>query len=110
MAEFFNTRCEFFVGSNSLPGCSNPHISGKAGIVHLHLGDGERGLDLVRQALALSELPARVFNPTHVNRRKALFDEALDLARNGSTVDITAFPVAEGEDAWPAEDALLKYL
>ena len=85
-------------------------ISGKAGIVHLHLGDGERGLDLVRQALALSELPARVFNPTHINRRKALFEEALDLARNGSTVDITAFPVAEGEDAWPAEDALLKYL
>ena len=85
-------------------------ISGKAGIVHLHLGDGERGLDLVRQALALSELPARVFNPTHINRRKALFDEALDLARSGSTVDITAFPVAEGEDAWPAEDALLKYL
>jgi len=85
-------------------------ISGKAGIVHLHLGNGERGLDLVRQALALSELPARVFNPTHINRRKALFDEALDLARNGSTVDITAFPVAEGEDAWAAEDALLKYL
>lgn len=85
-------------------------ISGKAGIVHLHLGDGERGLDLVRQALALSELPARVFNPTHINRRKGLFDEALDLARRGSTVDITAFPVAEDEDAWPAEVALLKYL
>ncbi|MFQ5547942.1 MAG: beta-aspartyl-peptidase [Woeseia sp.] len=85
-------------------------ISGKAGIVHLHLGDGERGLELVRQALALSELPARVFNPTHVNRSKALFDEALDLARGGSTVDITAFPVADDEDAWPAEDALLRYL
>jgi beta-aspartyl-dipeptidase (metallo-type) len=85
-------------------------ISGKAGIVHLHLGDGERGLDLVRQALSLSELPARVFNPTHINRRKALFEEALELARDGSTVDITAFPVAEDEDAWSAEDALLKYL
>ena len=85
-------------------------ISGKAGIVHLHLGDGERGLDLVRQALRLSELPARVFNPTHVNRRKALFEEAIELARAGSTVDITAFPVAEDEDAWPADVALLKYL
>lgn len=85
-------------------------ISGKAGIVHLHLGDGERGLDLVRQALALSELPARVFNPTHINRRKPLFDEALALAREGSTVDITAYPVSEDEDAWSAEDALLKYL
>lgn len=85
-------------------------ISGKAGIVHLHLGDGERGLDLVRQALQLSELPARVFNPTHINRRKALFDEAIDLAREGSTVDITAFPVAEDEDAWAADVALLRYL
>ncbi len=85
-------------------------ISGKAGIVHLHLGDGERGLDLVRQALQLSELPARVFNPTHVNRRKALFDEAIELAGAGSTVDITAFPVAADEDAWPADVALLKYL
>ena len=85
-------------------------ISGKAGIVHLHMGDGERGLDLVRQALQLSELPARVFNPTHVNRQKALFDEAIELAHEGSTVDITAFPVAEGEDAWAADVALLKYL
>ncbi len=85
-------------------------ISGKAGIVHLHLGDGERGLDLVRQALSLSELPARVFNPTHINRRKALFDEALELARVGSTVDVTAYPVSDDEDAWPADIALLRYL
>src|SRR5690606_23438678 len=47
-------------------------MTGKAGILHLHLGDGPRGLDLVRRALDQSELPARVFNPTHVNRRKAL--------------------------------------
>jgi beta-aspartyl-dipeptidase (metallo-type) len=85
-------------------------IAGKAGIVHLHLGDGERGLDLVRQALAMTELPARVFNPTHVNRRKALFDESIELARGGSTVDITAFPVEEDEDAWPADVALQRYI
>jgi beta-aspartyl-dipeptidase (metallo-type) len=85
-------------------------IAGKAGIVHLHLGDGERGLDLVRQALAMTELPARVFNPTHVNRRKALFDESIELARGGSTVDITAFPVEQDEDAWPADVALQRYI
>lgn len=85
-------------------------MTGKAGIVHLHLGDGPRGLELVRQALDGSELPPRVFQPTHVNRRKALFDEALELARRGCHVDITAFPVEEGEDAWPAADALLRYL
>jgi beta-aspartyl-dipeptidase (metallo-type) len=85
-------------------------ITGKAGIVHLHLGDGKRGLDLVHRALDESEIPARVFNPTHVNRRKALFDEAVQLASRGSSIDITAFPVAEGEDAWPADVALMRYL
>lgn len=85
-------------------------LTGKAGIVHLHLGDGPRGLELVRQALATSELPARVFQPTHVNRRKALFEEAIALARGGSHIDLTAFPVEDGEDAWSASDALIRYL
>jgi beta-aspartyl-dipeptidase (metallo-type) len=85
-------------------------ISGKAGIVHLHLGDGSRGLDLVRMALEESEIPGRVFNPTHVNRRKALFDEALALTRHGCSIDITAFPVDDGEDAWPADVALTRYI
>ena len=85
-------------------------MSGKAGIVHLHLGDGARGLDLVRQALDTSELPPRVFQPTHVNRKKALFEEAIALAKRGCHVDITAFPVEEGEDAWPADEALVRYL
>jgi beta-aspartyl-dipeptidase (metallo-type) len=85
-------------------------LSGKAGIVHLHIGDGARGLELIRQALAQSEIPPRVFNPTHVNRRRGLFEEAVALARHGCTIDITAFPVAEGEDAWPASTALIRYL
>lgn len=85
-------------------------MTGKAGVLHLHLGDGPRGLELVREALDKSELPARVFNPTHVNRKRALLEEAVALARRGSTVDITAFPVEEGEDAWPAAEALERYL
>jgi beta-aspartyl-dipeptidase (metallo-type) len=85
-------------------------MTGKAGILHLHLGDGPRGLELVRRALAESEIPARVFNPTHVNRRRGLFDEAIELARSGCTVDITAFPVEEGEDAYSAAEALQRYL
>lgn len=85
-------------------------MTGKAGILHLHLGDGGRGLELVRQALAASELPPRVFNPTHVNRQPALFEEALALARQGSTVDITAYPVEEGDPSLPAAVALCRYL
>ena len=85
-------------------------MTGKAGIVHLHLGDGPRGLELVRQALETSELPPSVFHPTHVNRKRALFEEACALAKRGTVIDITAFPVGPGEDAWPADEALVRYL
>jgi beta-aspartyl-dipeptidase (metallo-type) len=85
-------------------------MTGRAGILHLHLGDGARGLELVRRALEVSELPPRVFNPTHVNRRRALFEEAVELARRGCVVDVTAFPVAEGEDAYGAADAVERFL
>lgn len=85
-------------------------MTGKAGILHLHLGDGPRGLALVREALDRSEIPPRVFNPTHVNRRKALFEEAIVLARRGCTVDLTAFPVDAGDDAWTAAEGLTRFL
>jgi beta-aspartyl-dipeptidase (metallo-type) len=85
-------------------------IANKAGILHLHVGDGPRGLELIRQALACAELPPRVFHPTHVNRRRALFDEAVALARAGCTVDVTAFPVKDGEDAYTAAEAVQRYL
>lgn len=85
-------------------------ITGKAGILHLHLGDGDRGLDMVRAALDQSELPARVFNPTHCNRRSALFEEALSLASRGCSVDLTAFPVDSDDDALWADDALVRFL
>jgi beta-aspartyl-dipeptidase (metallo-type) len=88
---------------------SETHVAGmlsrKAGVLHLHLGDGPRGLSQLRQLLQQTELPPRVFHPTHVNRRKALFEEACELSRDRVTVDVTAFPVEEGEDAWSATDA-----
>lgn len=92
---------------------SEVHVAGllsrKAGVVHLHLGDGERGLSLVRAILDQTELPSRVFHPTHVNRQKALFEEACDLSQHSVVIDVTAFPVEEGENAWAAEDAWERY-
>jgi len=67
-------------------------MTGKAGILHIHMGDGKRGLELVREALDTCEIPARVFNPTHINRNKILFDEALPLSLEGVRLDVTAFP------------------
>jgi beta-aspartyl-dipeptidase (metallo-type) len=84
-------------------------ISRKAGVLHLHLGDGSRGLELVRRLIDETELPSRVFHPTHVNRTKELFEEACALSHKNVVVDVTAFPVAEGENAWSAADAWARF-
>ena len=64
-------------------------LSGKAGIVNVHLGDSERRLDLIRRVIRETEIPASQFLPTHVNRNAALFEECLDLAAKGGTIDFT---------------------
>ncbi|MCP4377128.1 MAG: beta-aspartyl-peptidase [bacterium] len=85
-------------------------MTGKAGIVHFHLGDGERGLSLIRDCLEISEIPARVFNPTHINRNKTLFEEACDLSSKGCSIDITAFPASDSDTAgWSAIEAVERY-
>jgi beta-aspartyl-dipeptidase (metallo-type) len=85
-------------------------MTGKAGIVHFHLGDGDRGLSMINQILDETEIPPRVLNPTHCNRKKALFQEACELTKRGCWIDVTAFPVAEGEDALTAADAFKQYV
>lgn len=67
-------------------------MTGKAGLLHLHLGDGPRGLELVRRALEETELPPRTFHPTHCNRNRRLWEEARELGRRGGFVDVTGFP------------------
>ncbi|MSP90518.1 MAG: beta-aspartyl-peptidase [Myxococcales bacterium] len=83
-------------------------MTGKAGLLHLHLGDGPRGLDLVRRALDATELPARTFHPTHCNRNRRLWGEAQELTRRGVTIDVTAFPAED--DAPGAADAIAEFL
>ena len=84
-------------------------MSGKAGTLHLHLGDGRRGLELLREALFTSEIPARVFHPTHVNRNPRLFDEAVRLSNErGITIDVTAFPA--DQDGLTADEAIARCL
>lgn len=84
-------------------------ISRKAGVLHLHLGDGPRGLAPVRRLLDETELPARCFHPTHVNRQMALLEEAIALAARGVTIDLTAFPVTEGDPGCTAADAWVAF-
>jgi beta-aspartyl-dipeptidase (metallo-type) len=64
-------------------------LAGKAGIVNLHLGDGNRGLEPLTQLIQETELPVTQFLPTHVNRNPRVFEQAIRFAKAGGTVDIT---------------------
>jgi beta-aspartyl-dipeptidase (metallo-type) len=68
-------------------------LSGKAGIVNLHLGDGPRGLEMLRRLLKETEIPATQFLPTHINRNPSLFEEGIAYAKSGGFVDFTTSTV-----------------
>lgn len=86
-------------------------MTGKAGVLHLHLGDGQRGLEMLRRMLSDTEIPARALHPTHVNRRSGLWTEALALADEGVPIDVTAFPPDFAEaDEVAAADAIIAFL
>jgi len=84
-------------------------ITGKAGIVHLHLGDGESGLSLLKRVFKKTELPNRVLNPTHVNRLSSLFEEACELVETGTYIDLTAYPMADDDPGISIKNAVSDY-
>src|SRR5512139_110802 len=43
-------------------------LSGKAGVVNVHIGDVRRGLSMLRRTVEETEIPASQFVPTHINR------------------------------------------
>ena len=68
-------------------------LSGKAGVVNVHLGDGARGLSLLRRVVEQTEIPISQFLPTHVNRNPSLFEEGLAWAKAGGAIDFTTSAV-----------------
>ncbi|WP_310877341.1 beta-aspartyl-peptidase [Priestia megaterium] len=64
-------------------------LSGKAGILEIHVGDGERKLSLLNQIADKTDLPIRQFHPTHINRNEDLFKEGIQFAKRGGYVDFT---------------------
>ena len=75
-------------------------LSGKVGVVQFHMGVGKRGMDVLLAIVKETEIPARHFIPTHVNRAFHLFEQAKEFARLGGYVDITS-GIRE-QDGFPA--------
>ncbi len=64
-------------------------LSGKAGVLNIHLGDGARHLDLIERVVHETEIPVTQFLPTHINRNSHLFEAATSFALEGGCVDFT---------------------
>ena len=65
-------------------------LSGKAGVVNIHMGDGKDGLKFLRHLLKKTEIPAANMLPTHINRSRALMEEGIEYARDfGGYIDLT---------------------
>ncbi|HEY9062877.1 MAG TPA: beta-aspartyl-peptidase [Pseudobacteroides sp.] len=65
-------------------------ISNKAGVLHIHVGDGKDGLKPLTDLLNDSEFPVEMFVPTHVNRNRKLFEQGLEHLKAGGNIDLTA--------------------
>ncbi len=78
--EFANTVAQARVGGL---------LSGKAGIVNIHLGDGARKLDYLFSLIEETEIPPTQLLPTHINRSRKLFKVGEDYAKEGGFIDLT---------------------
>ena len=86
-------------------------LSGKAGVVNVHLGSGERGMEYLYKVIKQTEIPVSQLLPTHVNRSRKLFDEAMNYADIGGYIDATTSsdPKYLEEDELTASMALSLY-
>ena len=76
-------------------------LSGKAGILNIHLGDGRRMLELILGTIERTEIPITQFLPTHINRNAELFEEAIKYAKRGGYIDFTA---SNDPEFWEEQD------
>lgn len=65
-------------------------LSSKAGVVNLHVGDGKKGLSMLFSIIEDSEIPNTQFIPTHANRNRWLFKDAIEWGKRGGFLDITS--------------------
>jgi beta-aspartyl-dipeptidase (metallo-type) len=74
-------------------------LGGKAGVLHVHMGDGKRRLETLFRIVRETEIPPIQIVPTHMTRNRELFQEGLEWVKAGGAIDVSA-----GPDPDPAVD------
>jgi len=65
------------------------NIANKKGILHIHLGNLDSKMDVLFELVQKYQFPIEHISPTHVARTKPLFEQAIEFAKLGGTIDIT---------------------
>jgi len=85
-------------------------LGGKAGVLHLHLGDGKRRLEFLFRLVHETEIPFTQVVPTHINRNPQLFEHGLEWVAAGGSVDMTVGPEPAPDDPEVRpEDAIARF-
>lgn len=87
-------------------------LSGKGGVVNIHMGDDGQTLEYLERVKAETPLPAYHMMPTHMNRNPELFQRGIAYAKDGGYVDFTtsSCPIFWEEGELKSSDALKKML
>jgi beta-aspartyl-dipeptidase (metallo-type) len=87
-------------------------LSGKCGIVHLHLGDGLDGISILTEIIRSTEIPIKQFMPSHINRIEHLLNQSMDYLKLGGYVDITSdfYKTKDSPTTYSIADALKLYM
>jgi beta-aspartyl-dipeptidase (metallo-type) len=70
-------------------------LSGKAGIVNVHVGDSYDHLKLLEKIVETTDIPIKQFYPTHINRNAHLFEAGIQYALKGGYVDFTTSTIPQ---------------
>ncbi len=68
---------------------------GKEAVLHAHVGDRAEGLRPLEEAVVRTGLPIHQFVATHVNRNPNLWEQAIEYAKSGGSIDITTMQKPE---------------
>lgn len=73
-------------------------LGGKAGVLHCHMGDGSRKLEMFFRLIRETEIPPTQVIPTHTNRNRKLFEESIEFIHQGGYIDLTANTDPEAQE------------
>lgn len=87
-------------------------LSGKGGVVNIHMGDDGQMLEYLERVKVETPLPAYHMIPTHMNRNPLLFERGITYAKGGGYVDFTTSSYASFQEdgELKSSDALKKML